>query len=69
MRNWGSVAGGAFLNAFFIIFDSISDIFRVNLFLFSVTQEVHVPNVQIFMIVAAVAGIFFNLYVQMHMVT
>lgn len=69
MRNWGSVAGGAFLNAFFIIFDSISDIFRVNQSIFSVMQEDHVPNVQMSMTVAAVAAISLNLSAQMHMGT
>lgn len=29
-KNWGSVAGGSFLNAFFTLFDSISDLFRVS---------------------------------------
>lgn len=30
-KNWGSVAGGSFLNAFFNLFDLVSDIFRVSI--------------------------------------
>jgi hypothetical protein len=29
-KNWGSIAGGSFLNAFFGIFDLFSEMFRVN---------------------------------------
>lgn len=35
-KNWGSVAGGSFLNAFFNLFDLISDFFRVFICLCSV---------------------------------
>lgn len=59
-KNWGSVAGGSFLNAFFIIFDSISDLFRVFILSFSVTQEVHVETAPISIKIVVVAITFSN---------
>jgi hypothetical protein len=39
-KNWGSVAAGAFLNAFFNIFGIIIDFFRVSLYSYSATPRV-----------------------------
>lgn len=43
-KNWGSVAGGSFLNAFFNIFDVFSEMFRVLIDPFSVTPVETVLN-------------------------
>lgn len=46
-KNWGSVAGGSFLNAFFGPFDLVSEMFRVkNSNNFSAIQEETVRNVR-----------------------
>jgi hypothetical protein len=57
-KNWGSVAGGSFLNAFFNIFDVIYDFFRVFFILFSVVPtESVLATTRVF---AAVATIYFS---------
>lgn len=65
-KNWGSIAGGAFLHAFFTPFDIFSEAFRVKMFLFSVIQEEIVLNVPIYIDLAVAANMSLNLSVVMH---
>jgi len=50
-RNWGSVAGGSFINAFLNILVLIFDLFRVSHGLFSVTLGENVEKQQLAVVV------------------
>ena len=59
-KNWGSVAGGSFLNAFFNIPDLLSDCFKVKIFLFSVILEDFVVNVILVIKIVVAVTMFSN---------